>query len=220
MLNILQNVDSSVLFKIMIMWFDDTDIYERGSIMGKTLTPKQERFCHLYIQYGDMARAYKEAYDSARMSQATIRRKAVEVMQVPKVSAMIRQLREELSESMKIDAERTLQELARIAFSDFRQVFDKGGQLLSPDQWPETVAPAIQFCKTRQDSSGDIITEIKFWPKVAALEALSKHLGLFERDNRQKAERDVSVTLDPALAEMINAVKEGIEQDAERRTAS
>ena len=133
---------------------------------------------------------------------------------------MKRQLREELSESKKIEAERTLQELARIAFSDFRQVFDKGGQLLSPDQWPETVAPAIQFCKTRQDSSGDIITEIKFWPKVAALEALSKHLGLFERDNRQKAERDVSVTLDPALAEMINAVKEGIEQDAERRTAS
>jgi len=31
------------------------------------------------------------------------------------------------------------------------------------------------------------VTEIRLWPKVSALESLSKHLGLFERDNYQKS---------------------------------
>ena len=50
--------------------------------MSKTLTPKQEKFCYLYIQYGDAAKAYREAYNSAQMKPATIRRKAVELMNI------------------------------------------------------------------------------------------------------------------------------------------
>ena len=68
--------------RIYLMSRDSRSLEIGDKAMSKRLTPKQEKFCYLYIQYGDAAKAYREAYNSAQMKPATIRRKAVELMNI------------------------------------------------------------------------------------------------------------------------------------------
>src|SRR5690242_16412160 len=46
-----------------------------------------------------------------------------------------------------IDPDRLLREMARLAYSDLRQCFDVTGNLLPPEAWPESLAPAIAAVK-------------------------------------------------------------------------
>jgi len=166
----------------------------------KELTPKQEKFTHLFIKTGDASAAYREAYNADNMKRTTINRKATEVMQVPKVAARIRHLQKEISHSMRIDTEQVLNEFARIGFSDIRKLFDERGNLVPVKELDRDTAAAIASFKVRLNANGDQIAEVKLWPKLAALESLSKHLGLFEKDNRQKS---------TALAEILKEIDNG-----------
>jgi phage terminase small subunit len=77
-----------------------------------------------------------------------------------------------------------LAELARIAFSDIRELFDEKGNLkalqdLTPDQ-----AAAIAVFEHRNltagNGAGATIYKIRLWDKIKALEMLFKHLGLLK----------------------------------------
>lgn len=39
---------------------------------GRGLTPKQEKFCQLYIELGNASEAYRQAYDCSKMSEESI----------------------------------------------------------------------------------------------------------------------------------------------------
>lgn len=56
------------------------------------LTPKQEKFCQLYIELGDASAAYRGAYNAEKMKIETIHRKAKECLDNGKVSARIKEL--------------------------------------------------------------------------------------------------------------------------------
>lgn len=59
------------------------------------LTPKQEKFAQKYIETGNAAEAYRQAYDAKNMKPVTIRRKAAELLAHGNVSAHIRALRDQ-----------------------------------------------------------------------------------------------------------------------------
>ena len=171
------------------------------------LTTKQELFAQLYVKLNDASKAYRQVYNCAKSKDTTIWRNAKELVDNAKVAARIAEIQGKLVEELDISPRRTIEELARIAFADLRQLFDADGNILSLDQWPDNLVPAIQSVKVRQGKNGVVITEVKFWSKIAALDALAKHLGLFEKDNRQKGEAAMSV------AEAIAAAQ----REAERR---
>lgn len=75
------------------------------------LTPKQEAFCHAYIELGDASEAYRSCYNIGDMKKESIHRKACEVKQNVKVSARIEELQSNLRMKHKITVDTLLEEL-------------------------------------------------------------------------------------------------------------
>ena len=104
-----------------------------------------------------------------------------------------------------ISVSRTLREAGRLGYLDPAQFFDKEGNLLEIHEMPVEARVAVagleiteQFAGTGEDRKHvGFLKKIKFVDKNAALEKLMKHLGLFERDNRQKP---------PTLAPVFNII--------------
>jgi len=62
------------------------------------MTPKQEKFCALYIELGNASEAYRQAYDVAAMSAASINRKAKELLDNGKITARVDEIKAQHSE--------------------------------------------------------------------------------------------------------------------------
>lgn len=57
------------------------------------MTPKQEKFCQLYVELGNASEAYRQAYDASRMKEATVNRKAKELLDNGKITARLAELK-------------------------------------------------------------------------------------------------------------------------------
>lgn len=75
------------------------------------LTPKQEGFCHSYIETSNASEAYRLNYDASAMNANSVARKAFEVMENVKVTARIEELRKGVSKRHNITVESILAEL-------------------------------------------------------------------------------------------------------------
>lgn len=60
-----------------------------------TLTPKQERFCQLYIELGNASEAYRQSYDADSMNENSVNRKAKELLDHGKITARLDQIRKQ-----------------------------------------------------------------------------------------------------------------------------
>lgn len=81
------------------------------------LTPKQEKFCQLYIELGNASEAYRQSYNASRMKDETINRTAKELQDNPKITTRILELQSEHKERHKLTVDDLLAELeqARVA---------------------------------------------------------------------------------------------------------
>ncbi|MCT8565509.1 terminase small subunit [Glaesserella parasuis] len=52
----------------------------KSTSKGRGLTPKQEKFCQLYIELGNASEAYRQSYDCSKMSNEVIAVKASELL--------------------------------------------------------------------------------------------------------------------------------------------
>ena len=146
------------------------------------LTPGQERFCIYYVnQRADervsAAEAYRRAYpnyNGRHAAQLALRL----LQQHPIVMQRIAQLRDRAAKRLEVSAERVLRELASIAFSDISRLvhWDSAGEqtLVASDELLEEDKAAIKDIATDKSR-----TRVRLHDKVAALEKLAKHLGLF-----------------------------------------
>jgi phage terminase small subunit len=69
------------------------------------LTPKQEKFCALYVELGNASEAYRQAYDASRMQAATINVKASQLLAQAKITVRVAELKAEHAErhAMTVD---------------------------------------------------------------------------------------------------------------------
>jgi len=105
-----------------------------------------------------------------------------------------------------------LDEETRLAFSDIRGLFFKGDwSLVPPSELPDDVARCISSVQVSvryipQGMDAEPIKEVTykytFWDKGRALERLSKHLGLYEKDNVQKPPPQVTMILEQGNVQM------------------
>ncbi len=161
------------------------------------LTIKQERFVMEYVATGNATAAYRAVYNCQRMKPETVNRAAKELLDHPNISPRIKAVQSEVAEKLLVSDDSVLKEHARIAFSDIRRLFDESGRLQKVHELDADTAAAISSFKISVKKGKDTgtIVEVKLWPKTNALQALSKSLGLFEQDNRQR-KIDLNVSTD------------------------
>ena len=62
------------------------------------MTPKQEKFCTLYVELGNASEAYRQAYDASRMKPESIAVQAAKMLASPKIALRVDELRAQHAE--------------------------------------------------------------------------------------------------------------------------
>ena len=150
-----------------------------------TLTPKQQRFVEEYMIDLNATQAAIRAGYSEKTAQEQSSRLLSNVM----VSEAIEAARSNVSTRTEVTIDRVLQEMARLGFSDLRNVITAAGHLKFPTEWDDATAAAVSSIKVITRPTGERdeddrpiiehIHEIKLWDKNSALDKIAKHLGMF-----------------------------------------
>lgn len=137
------------------------------------MTPKQEVFAREYLK--DLNAT--EAAIRAGYAPSTANSHAHTYLADPEVQALIATLAAERNKKLQIDAQQVLRDILEIAFADPAAAYDEDGSFKRDiHQIPAPLRKTISSIKTTQNG---VITEVKFWDKLKALEMLGRHLSLF-----------------------------------------
>jgi phage terminase small subunit len=110
------------------------------------------------------------------------------------IQKYIAEQQEKLQDKLDISKETVINELAKIAFSDIRKIFNTNDSLKNIQELDDNTSGAIASIKIKETTDTGTAcktVEIKFYDKVRALIDLGKHLGLF----REKIEVEHSLSL-------------------------
>ena len=139
------------------------------------MTQKQKRFIEEYLIDLNATQAAIRAGYSPDTAQQT----GSENLSKPVIRAQIDRAMAERSKRTGVNAERVVQELAKIAFVNAAEVIDPKTATVKEDALPEDTA-AIQSVKVKTLGEDGLEREIKMADKLKALELLGKHLGMFK----------------------------------------
>lgn len=160
-------------------------------LASRGLSLLEEAFCVAYVAKGyKVTAAALEAFGSPTKGAARIR--GWKMLKRPEIQARIRELHDQALTVKQMSSERVLTELAHIAKSDPRRLFDAQGKLLDPSQWPDDIAACIASIETEElfDGQGEEREQIgwtkkvRFWSKPEALKLLGEHFGTFNGGGR------------------------------------
>lgn len=149
------------------------------------LTLKQARFCAEYLRDGNGTHAAIRAGCPPAGASVT----ATRWLKMEKVKNEITRLRAEAGEfAGVVTLERTLAELAKVAFVDPSLMYNKEtGELLPLHQMPAQIRGAVAGVDTIELPGGvGNVKKVKLVDKSRALDMLMKHTGGYEIDNKQK----------------------------------
>lgn len=142
------------------------------------LTAKQKRFVEEYLIDLNATQAAIRAGYSPNTAYSI----GNENLNKPEIRARIDKAMAERSKRTGINADRVLQELARIAFVKATDVIDADNATIREDASDDDLA-VIQSVKVKTipTQNGDgIEREIRLTDKMKALELIGKHLGMFK----------------------------------------
>ena len=141
---------------------------------------RRERFAREYLVDFHATNAYIRAGYAARGNAASVN--AYKLLKDPAVQAVLAAESARHLEKAEIDGQRVIQEAARIAFGDLRDIFDDGGMLLSPKKLSDRVAAAIESIEfVQRPGQGAVMTKVKRYDKLRALEILAKYFKLTDQ---------------------------------------
>ena len=139
------------------------------------LNAREARFVLELMVDNSPSKAAERAGYAARSASSVSGR----MMKKPKIIAAIEKERSKLREAVTLDADAVLKQYANLAFFDIRKAYAPDGKLLPLNELPPEVATAITAIDTTETEDGGRVRRVKFAPKIAALEAIGKHLGMF-----------------------------------------
>lgn len=141
----------------------------------------------------------------AGYSKKTARKIANENLTKPDIAQRIWESKKDLQETTGVTARMVIDELKKIGFSNIQDFIGKDNEIKDLSQLErELVAPVESIAVDIRHDNGEsegYTEKVKFklYDKLRALADLGKHLGIFEKDNRQKAE---------TLAEFLKAMRD------------
>lgn len=149
------------------------------------LTEKQQAFAEAYVETANGTQSAIKAGFAKGSASVT----ANGLLKMPKVKAEIARIQAKLAKDLNINPARVLGELAKVAFSRITDVAtwdNRGADLVNSDEITPDQAAAI--AEIRNTKEGPVI---KMHDKLAALDKLGRHLGLFESQD----DKPVGVTI-------------------------
>lgn len=163
------------------------------------LTDKQERFVQELIKGKSQREAYRIAYPrSVKWKDSAVDQNASKLLKNAKVLPRYNELRDRLIQEAEdeciVSAKEVIRELKRIAFADIKDFlsFKTAKTVVGHDK--ETGEPIIDYSQVIEmlnsdEVDGNVIQEVsinskgvftfKLYDKMAALDKLGKHLGMF-----------------------------------------
>lgn len=139
------------------------------------MTKKQKRFAEEYlIDLNATQAAIRAGY-----SPDTANEQGSRLLANVSVSNEISRAMAARSKRTGVNADRVVQELAKIAFVNATEVIDPETATVKEDALPEDTA-AIQSVKVKTFGEDGLEREIKMADKLKALELLGKHMGMFK----------------------------------------
>lgn len=145
------------------------------------LTAKQRAFVNEYLVDLCASAAYRRAGYRARGNSAEV--SSVKLLRNPKIAAAIAEAMRERAKRTQIDIDRVLRELACVAFLDIGKAFTPEGALKPLDKMDENTRRAISGLEVAaliEDGERiGTLKKIKIADKIAALEKIARHLGMF-----------------------------------------
>lgn len=167
--------------------------------LRKGMTAKQVKFCEQYLIDLNAAQAMIRAGYSPKDTNVT----GSENLAKPRISSYIAYLREKQSKRTEITADKILAEYARIAFQNLGDVIDGDGKMKSLNEWSRDDLAAVS--EITEDIIGGTddgpVTKrkVRMLSKQAALDALSKHKGLFTENIHLSGSIDLTGMTDEQL---------------------
>lgn len=142
------------------------------------LPEKRQRFVEEYMLDLNATRAAIRAGYSPKTAESQGSR----LLSNAKIQEAVRNAQQSRQERTRVTADRTVREIARLAFVDPRRLVNEDGSFKGLHELDEDLAAAVSSIEV--DEYGKV--KYKLWSKNQALDMLMKHLGLYERDNSQK----------------------------------
>ena len=138
------------------------------------LTLKQELFIKEYLIDLNATQAAIRAGYSEKTAQVI----GSENLSKPFIAIAIQEAMNKRSEKTEITAEKVLQEIAKLAFSNLQDFYHPDGGLKAIHELPRDVAACLLTNKINL-TEASAIQEIKLHDKKGSLELLGRHLKLF-----------------------------------------
>lgn len=162
------------------------DLYKLQVKLEASLLPRQAIFIREYFKDFNGAQAYVRAgYESKQPGN-----NAGNLLANPIIKDYITVAKAINSLDINITADFVLHEFYKLAKVTARDLYKENGELIPPHELPVHIAAAISEIKQEEVAMAGGATKTKFsyklHSKVAALDALGKHVGIYEKDNKQK----------------------------------
>lgn len=179
---------------------------QQDAAEAQPLKAAHQRFVVEYLKDGNATQAYIRAGYHATPAAASAN--ASRLLRNDRIAAAIAEAQAEALETAKresgITMERTLREIARIAFFDPRKLFDKDGNPLPITELDDDTVGAVAGLDVLEEWDGSgadrvlrgYVKKWKLADKKAGLDMLMKHLGGYAKDNAL----DLTVNDKPAPA--------------------
>ena len=142
------------------------------------LTDKQRRFCEEYLKDFNGTLAYTRAGYAG--NSTTARKNASKLLTNTDIQAYLAKFRSQAQKRTEVTIDRTLQEIARVAFCNLKDAADfnsEGVAFKDSKQLPDEVTAAIESVTYTASEKG-VRQSIKMHNKIAALSLLAKFFGI------------------------------------------
>lgn len=177
--------------------------------LEQLMEPKQILFCLEFIKTFNGTQAAK----NAKYSPKTAGQIAAENLKKPVIQAYLAKVRDTMFQEVKVDGTKVLQQIARLGFSDVRNLFDENGTLKDVRKLGDDIAAAVQSIEIERRTEGRgeeketyFVHKIRMVDKKGPLEMLARHLQLFtkaEDDEEAAAARKTDARTKAMFAELI-----------------
>lgn len=159
---------------------------------------RHKAFVEAWITKGSAVEAARAAGYTG--SNRTLAVTGQRLLKIPEIAAEIAERARVVAASAELNTANWSKEIAALSFFRVGDLYDKEGALIPIHDLPDRIQAAIAGVEIRRGTTRSrkaggadgvaqaTTTKIKFADKTAALSLMAKHLGLFERDNAQRAE--------------------------------
>jgi len=180
-------------------------------------TPQQARLIGEYLKSLDATQAARAADYSPRHAASI----GCNLLKLPHVAAAIKMAMDARAKRTEVSQDRVLKEIARVAFSDVRAIFDETGQPRSATDLDDDTAAAVASIEVVErpgvggGTSTEYVYKIKLVEKAPALALLCRHLGMLKDKVELTARRATEYETAPD-AVLFRRVEELLKVRAER----